>query len=417
MNFDIVFNYILKRTGVDYGSGPAGFARLLKRLGNPQEKFKIVHVAGTNGKGSVATMMACALECAGYKTGLFVSPHLINPVERIQINGMPISKKSFSQVVVEVFQKEEDALNFFEILTAAALVYFARKKVDYVVLETGLGGRKDPTNVCTAALSIITAVGIDHTQYLGSSLAQIAREKAGIIKAGVPVISGAMNPTVREIIAKMAKSKNAPLTFVGQGEPFWESSVDISSGRTLMRTDDGSVWPLHALGARQTLNACVVYQAAKTLGLPDCAVKKAFEIVELAGRFEMFCNGKNTVVLDGAHNPQAVELLMEFWRKTALSENAVLLCGFMKDKDYKKMLALLCPYFKTVIVTVPPSVRGAGEDEIRAALAKNAQIVFEPDWKKALALALTHKKTLCTGSFYLVGAVRARLESKAFKRV
>ena len=393
MSFDIVFNYILKRTGVDYGAGQDGFARLLQRLGNPQEQFKIVHVAGTNGKGSVATMTARALECAGYKTGLFVSPHLISPAERIQINGTPISKKSFSQVIVDVFQEEEDELNFFEILTAAALVYFARKKVDYAVLETGLGGRKDPTNACTAALSIITAVGLDHTQYLGSSLAQIAREKAGIIKAGVPVISGAMNPTVREIIAKTAKVQNAPLTFVGQGEPFWESSVDIPSGRTLMRTDDGSVWPLYALGARQVLNACVVYQAAKTLGLPARAVKKAFETVELAGRFEIF------------HS------------KTALSEDAVLLCGFMKDKDYKKMLALLRPYFKTVIVTVPPSARGAGEEEIRAALAKNAQIVFEPDWKKALGLALSHEKTLCTGSFYLVGAVRAKLENRAFKRV
>lgn len=417
MSFDIVFNYILKRTGVDYGAGQDGFVRLLQRLGNPQEQFKIVHVAGTNGKGSVSMMTARALECAGYKTGLFVSPHLISPAERIQINGTPISKKSFSQVIVDVFQEEEDELNFFEILTAAALVYFARKKVDYAVLETGLGGRKDPTNACTAALSIITAVGIDHTQYLGSSLAQIAREKAGIIKAGVPVISGAMNPTVREIIAKTAKVQNAPLTFVGQGEPFWESSVDIPQGRTLMRTDDGSVWPLHALGARQVLNACMVYQAAKTLGLPARAVKKAFETVELAGRFEIFHSGKNTVVLDGAHNPQAVKLLMEFWRKTALSEDAVLLCGFMKDKDYKKMLALLRPYFKTVIVTVPPSARGAGEEEIRAALAKNAQIVFEPDWKKALGLALSHEKTLCTGSFYLVGAVRAKLENRAFKRV
>lgn len=417
MSFDIVFNYILKRTGVDYGAGPDGFARLLARLGNPQNKFKIVHVAGTNGKGSVATMTARALECAGYNTGLFVSPHLVSPVERIQINGNPIAKNSFSQAVVDVFQEEEDELNFFEILTAAALVYFAHKKVDWAVLETGLGGRKDPTNVCTAVLSIITAIGLDHTQYLGSSLAQIAREKAGIIKPGVPVISGAMNPTVREIIAKTAKAQGAPLTFAGLGEPFWEVSAEPASGRTLLRMQDGSVWPLHALGARQTLNACMVYQAAKTLGLPARAVKKAFETVELPGRFEIFHNGKNTVVLDGAHNPQAVELLMEFWRKTVLSENAVLLCGFMKDKDYKKMLALLRPYFKTVIVTVPPSARGAGEEEIRDALPKNARIVFEPDWKKAFSRTLSYETTLCTGSFYLAGAVRGRVLNRGWKRI
>lgn len=417
MSFDIVFNYILKRTGVDYGAGPDGFARLLARLGNPQEKFKIVHVAGTNGKGSVSTLIAKTLEAAGYKTGLFVSPHLVSPVERIQINGSPIAKNSFSQAVVAVFQEEEDELNFFEILTAAALVYFARKKVDWAVLETGLGGRKDPTNACTAALSVITAIGLDHTQYLGSSLAQIAREKAGIIKPGVPVISGVMNPTVREIIAKTAKAKNAPLTFVGLGEPFWEASLDFKTGRTFLRAEDESLWPLHALGARQTLNACMVYQAAKMLGLPERALKKAFEQADLPGRFEIFGQDKNTLILDGAHNPQAVELLMDFWRKTPFAEDAVLLCGFMKDKDYKKMLSVLRPYFKTVVITVPPSARGAGEEEIRDALPKNARIVFEPDWKKAFALAAAHGTVLCTGSFYLAGAVRGWVQNRGWKRL
>ncbi len=417
MSFDIVFNYILKRTGMDYGAGPDGFARLLARLGNPQEKFKIVHVAGTNGKGSVSTLIAKTLQAAGYETGLFISPHLASPVERIQINGRPIAKPSFSQAVVDVFQEEEDELNFFEILTAAALVYFARKKVDWAVLETGLGGRKDPTNACTAALSVITSIGLDHTQYLGSSLAQIAREKAGIIKPGVPVISGTINPSVREIIAKTAKAKNAPLTFVGLGEPFWESAPDFKTGCTLLRTADGAEWPLHALGARQTLNACVVYHAAKTLGLPVRALKKAFEQVELPGRFEIFTQEKNTLILDGAHNPQAAELLMDFWRKTPFAEEAVLLCGFMQDKDYKKMLSLFRPYFKTVIVTVPPSPRGAGEEDIRGALAKNARIVFEPDWKKALSLAQAYATVLCTGSFYLVGAVRGVIENQGWKRI
>lgn len=417
MSFDIVFNYILKRTGVDYGAGPEGFARLLARLGNPQENFKIVHVAGTNGKGSVSTLVAQTLACAGYETGLFVSPHLVSPTERIQINGRPIAKPSFSQAVVDVFQEEEDELNFFEILTAAALVYFARKKVEWAVLETGLGGRKDPTNACTAALSIITSIGLDHTQYLGSSLAQIAREKAGIIKPGVPVISGTSNPSVREIIAKTAKAKNAPLTFVGLGEPFWESSLDFQTGCTLLRAPDGTEWPLHALGGRQTLNACVAYQAAKTLGVPVRALKKAFEQVELPGRFEIFKQEKNTLILDGAHNPQAIELLMDFWRKTPFAENAVLLCGFMQDKDYKKMLSVLRPYFKAVIVTVPPSPRGAGEEDIRGALAKNARVVFEPDWKKAFALAEAQGTVLCTGSFYLAGAVRGHIQNRGWKRI
>lgn len=409
MSFDIVFNYILKRSGIGCGAGPEGFRALLERLGNPQNRFKIVHVAGTNGKGSVCTLTARALACAGYKTGLFVSPHLVSPVERIQINGKPVSKQAFSNAVLAVFQEEEEELNFFEILTAAALVHFARRGVEYAVLETGLGGRKDPTNVCAPEVSIITSIGLDHMQYLGSNLKQIAREKAGIIKPGVPVISGTVNPAAREVIRKTAKERKAPLTFVGEGEPFYEYAYDFVNNQTVLHTPEGGEWLLRALGRRQTINACVTYQAAKLLGLPDAAVKKAFETLSLPGRFEVARAGKTTFILDGAHNPQAVELLLEFWRKTPFTEGTTLLCGFMKDKDYKKMLSLLCPCFEDVIVTVPPSLRGAGEEEIRAALPKKARVAFEPDWKKALARAKKSSRVLCTGSFYLVGAVRGKL--------
>lgn len=277
MSFDIVFNYILKRSGVGCGAGPEGFRALLERLGNPQNRFKIIHVAGTNGKGSVCTMTARALACAGYKTGLFVSPHLVSAVERIQINGAPVSKQAFSNAALAVFQEEEEELNFFEILTAAALVHFARRGVEYAVLETGLGGRKDPTNICTPVLSLITSIGLDHMQYLGSSLAQIAREKAGIIKPGVPVISGTVNPAAREVIRKTAKEKRAPLTFVSEGEPFFEYAYDYVNNQTVLHTQDGREWLLHALGRRQTINACVAYHAAKLLGLPDAAVKKALD--------------------------------------------------------------------------------------------------------------------------------------------
>ena len=414
MSFDIVFNYILKRTGVGLGAGRDGFSRLLARLGNPQEKCKIIHVAGTNGKGSVCTLLAHTLACAGYKTGLFVSPHLQNPTERIQFNGKPISKQVFSKIVLEVFQEEEEELNFFEILTAAALVYFVRKKADYVVLETGLGGRKDPTNVCLPVLSIITSIGLDHTQYLGSTLTQIAREKAGIIKPGVPVISGTVNPAAREVISKAAKVKKAPRTFVGLGEPFFDYAYDFVNGQTVLHTEqEGDEWMLHALGTRQVINACVVYQAAKQLGLAEKAVRKGLESVSLPGRFEVLRCGKTLLVLDGAHNPQAVELLVDFWRKSPYYENATLLCGFMKDKDYKKMLTLLSPHFKEIIVTVPPSSRGADQELIEEALPARTQIVFEADWGKALQRALTRERVLCTGSFYLAGAVRNRLSKRA----
>ncbi len=409
MSFDIVFNYILKRSGIGCGAGLDGFARLLERLGNPQNCYKIIHVAGTNGKGSVCTMLARTLECAGYKTGLFVSPHLVSATERIQLNGVPVSKQRFSQAVLEVFQEEEEELNFFEILTAAALVYFAKQQAEYVVLETGMGGRKDPTNVCRPVLTLITSIGLDHMQYLGSSLSQIAYEKAGIIKPGVPVISGTVNPAARDVIRKIAKEKKAPLVFVGEGEPFYEYAYDFVNNQTVLHTRERQEWLLHALGRRQTINACVVYQAAKRLKLPEAAVRKGLETVVLPGRFEVVRLGENTFILDGAHNPQAVELLMEFWQKTPFTHDTALLCGFMKDKDYKKMLSLLCPHFSRIILTVPPSVRGAGEPDLLAALPKQAKVLFEPNWKKALALARKSPRILCTGSFYLVGAVRGKL--------
>ena len=409
MSFDIVFNYILRRSGIGCGAGPEGFCELLERLGNPQNQYKIIHVAGTNGKGSVCTLTARILTCAGYKTGLFVSPHLVSPTERIQIDGEAISKKQFSQAVLEVFQEEEEELNFFEILTAAALVYFARQKVQYAVLETGLGGRKDPTNSCVPVLSLITSIGLDHMQYLGSSLTQIAREKAGIIKPGVPVISGTVNPAARDVIRQTAKKQKAPLRFVGEGEPFFEYAYDFVNNQTVLHTRDGEEWLLHALGRRQAINACVAYQAARLLGVSDQAVAQAFETVSLPGRFEVARAGKNLFVLDGAHNPQAVELLVEFWQKTPFTHDTALLCGFMRDKDYKKMLALLCPHFERIILTVPPSPRGVAEADLRSALPKKANIVFEPDWKKALQLAKKSPRVLCTGSFYLVGAVRGKL--------
>ena len=170
MNFNDWFLDLQTRTAHTNGAGLVAFKKLLARLNNPQEKYKIVHVAGTNGKGTVCTLLAHALTQAGKKTGLFVSPHLISPTERIQLNGAAITPDDFINAVQKVRAHEQEPLNFFEILTAAAFVYFAEKNAQYVVLETGLGGRKDPTNACTPVLSILTSVGLDHTQLLGDTL-------------------------------------------------------------------------------------------------------------------------------------------------------------------------------------------------------------------------------------------------------
>lgn len=394
------------------GAGLAAFGRLLARLNHPQNSYKIIHVAGTNGKGTVCTLLAHALTCAGYKTGLFVSPHLISPTERIQLNAQAVAEADFKEAVQRVLSAQEEKLNFFELLTAAAFVYFARQKAEYVVLETGLGGRKDPTNVCEPVLSVITSVGLDHTHVLGNTLEQIAAEKAGIIKPGVPVLCADVAPEAAQVIEQTVLKNQAPLTWVREGQPFYEYAYDFVNGFTTLHTADREEWELHLLGGKQTQNACLVYQAAKCLGLPEAAVQTAFETVRLPGRFERIKKGKTSFVLDGAHNPQAMQSLLDFWQKTPYAlQQPALLCGFMKDKDFARMLSLLTPHFKHVFLTLPPSARAAGAEDLGSLLAL-PQVTFEPDYLTALKQVSAETVVLCTGSFYLVGAVRARLGEK-----
>lgn len=409
MNFNEWFYDLQTRTAPNAGAGLTAFKALLTRLNSPQNKIKIIHVAGTNGKGTVCTLLAHTLTCAGHKTGLFVSPHLINPTERIQINGQEISQADFVQAVQTVLAAQQEPLNFFELITAAALVYFAAQKVQYAVLETGLGGRKDPTNVCAPILSIITSIGLDHTHVLGGTLAQIAAEKAGIVKPGVSVFCGDVADEAATVIEQAVVNNHTSLTWVRAGYPFYEYAYDFMNGFTILHTAEREEWNLHLLGGLQTQNACLVYQAARQLGVPESAVKTAFETVQLPGRFERIKKGNTTFILDGAHNPQAVQALLNFWQKTPYAlQQPTLLCGFMKDKNFKEMLSALAPHFARVIVTVPPSARAATQTDFGDVL-RVPNITFEPDYKAALVLVQNAPVVLCTGSFYLVGAVKKEL--------
>lgn len=411
MNFNDWFLDLQTRTSRNAGAGLPAFSKLLERLGNPQNSPKIIHVAGTNGKGSVCTLLAHTLACAGHKTGLFVSPHLISPTERIQINGQAISQEDFIQSVQTVLAAQQEPLNFFELLTAAAWMYFAAQRAQYVVLETGLGGRKDPTNVCTPVLSIITSIGLDHTAVLGHTLAEIATEKAGIIKPGVPVLCGEVPVQAATEIEQAVIENHTLLTWVKEGQPFYEYAYDFVNGFTTLHTADRTEWNLHLLGSKQTQNACLVYACARKLGVAACAIKSAFETVWLPGRFERVRTGHTTFILDGAHNPQAVGELLAFWQKTPYAlQQPALLCGFMKDKDFKTMLPLLAPHFARVIVTVPPSPRAATQADY-GELLQGENIIFQPDYPAAVKQAGQSSVVLCTGSFYLVGAVRGNLPS------
>ncbi len=409
MNFESWFYDLQTRTAYNAGVGLTAFKALLLRLKNPQHNYKIIHVAGTNGKGTVCTLLAHTLTCAGHKTGLFVSPHLVSPTERVQVNGQQISEEDFVSCVQTVLQAQQEPLNFFELITAAALVYFAAQRVEYAVLETGLGGRKDPTNVCVPILSIITSIGLDHTTILGSTLAQIAAQKAGIIKPGVPVLCGDVPVEAATVIEQAVVDHHTTLTWVREGYPFYEYAYDFINGFTVLHTAQRTEWNLHLLGEKQTQNACIVYQAARQLGAPESVIKTAFETVQLPGRFERVKKSNTTFILDGAHNPQAMQALLNFWQKTPYAlQRPTLLCGFMKDKDFKQMLQMLAPHFARVIVTVPPSARAATQEDF-GELLRASNITFEPDYKAAFVLAQQEPVVLCTGSFYLVGAVKKKL--------
>ncbi len=404
MNFNTLYHTL--QTRPQTGAGLPAFGRLLERLEHPQNNYKIIHVAGTNGKGTVCTLLARTLACAGFQTGLFLSPHLVSPAERIQLNGTQISEGDFCVAVQTVLAQEKEPLNFFEMLTAAAFVYFAQKNAQYVVLETGLGGRKDPTNVCTPVLSVITSVGLDHTHILGGTLAQIAAEKAGIIKPGVPVLCGDTVPQAARVLEQTAITQQAPLTWIKEGFPFYEYAYDFVNGFTALHTTDRQEWNLHLLGGKQTQNACLVYHAARQLGVAEYAIKTAFETVNLPGRFEQIRRGKTTFILDGAHNPPAVQNLLEFWQKTPYAhQRPTLLCGFMKDKDFKQMLRVLSPHFARIIITKPPAVRAATRAEVEP-FVSTTHSTFEEDYHAALQQVQQDPVVLCTGSFYLVGAVK-----------
>ena len=409
MRFDDLYASLLERSQAK-GVGLAGLRVLLAKLGNPQKKMNSIHVAGTNGKGSVCALLARTLTCGGYRTGLFVSPHLISPTERIQIDGKCIGKKAFAAAVQKVLACETKKLNFFEILTSAAFVYFAQQKVQYAVLETGLGGRKDPTNICVPILSVITSIGLDHTQILGNTLTKIATEKAGIIKQNTPVFCGPLPPAAQKVICQRAESVHAPLQIVKEGEPFSLCKINWPRNQMILALGKER-WPLHLVGDRQPQNACLVYQICTYLKVPHPIIKKSFRAISFPCRWETFCVGGQTWILDGAHNPQAVQSLLKLWKKHPAYPHAALFCGFMKDKNYKKMLQLLCPHFEQVIITVPPSSRGAKASDFGPFLRRPG-LRFLPNYEEILALPSSQKIIFCTGSFYLVGGVRRLLTKK-----
>lgn len=393
--------------------------RFMELLGNPDKNIKIIHVAGTNGKGSTCAYMNAILISEGEKVGMFTSPHLIEMTERIQINGQEISKEkfvdAFQLVIKAVKQLEEENLphpTFFEFLLGMAMTTFALEKATYAILETGLGGRLDATNVFNhPQATVITSIGLDHEAYLGDTIEQIAGEKAGIIKHKIPVIYDGHQEKVAVVIEKKAYEMETKCKKISDSAFEIIEKTDKYIAFYLKDAYDKTItWKIKNRGTFQVTNAVLgLTTLMKIRGREDCHLqlwKEAIENVKWAGRMEEISKG---IFLDGAHNVAALEAVAEDMKQVD-----VLLFSAVSDKNYEEMIKVLTARIKSnaYIVTAIDDSRGVATNELVQLISKEvAEPVYcvetvEEAWNLLKKLKPNDGKALCLGSLYLVGMVK-----------
>ncbi len=340
---------------------------LMDALGNPQANYPVIHIAGTKGKGSVAALCASALTAAGYRTGLYTSPHLEDYVERIRVDGSPLTHQGLAALVDEVKPAvaRVPKLTTFEITTAIGFLAFARQSVDAAVIEVGLGGRLDATNVVTPRVSVITSLSMDHTAVLGDTLAKIAGEKAGIIKEAVPVVSAPQKEEALEALLRVARERSAPVTLVGRDVTFEAQGASLD-GQEFRIQDMEFKIPL--LGSYQVLNAAVAYAALKQSGLnvSDAALREGFSRVKWPARFEV-ARREPPVVFDSAHNEDSFARLRETLERHFPSRQVYLILGASEDKNLAGMLRVMKPLIRELIVTRADHPRALDVEKIQSA--------------------------------------------------
>jgi dihydrofolate synthase/folylpolyglutamate synthase len=418
MTYDAAVSYLynLQKHGIKLGLET--MTALIARLGRPDTRYRILHIAGTNGKGSTAAMSAAMLQAAGHRVGLYTSPHLVEFSERIRVDGRMISEADIGRLA-EVLQKaaEPDLLpTFFECTTAMALQYFAEAQVDVAVLEVGLGGRFDATNVVTPVACAVTTIALDHQEYLGTTLSSVAYEKAGIIKPLVPVVVGRMSDEAGETIEQVAEERGAPLSRLGREfEVAGMPERFRFSGRT--RRYDNLVCSLS--GAHQVDNcACALslIEAAGERGLDvgETAVREGLRTVQWPGRLEVV-DRTPLVVLDGAHNPAAAAAIAEYmqaFRRVNPESRVILVLGMMRDKDHLGFAKPFRGLVDQVVLTQAGLSRSATVDELYGALQElwpsaRAEAVSADALTLARRLARTQDLICVTGSLMLIGDVKA----------
>ena len=393
--------------------GLEAITNLLMRLGNPQKSYKTILIAGTNGKGSTAAMAASILHSAGYKAGLYTSPHLIDVRERIVVSGRKITKKEFSQAVTDVKSKLKQQVTYFEFLTTAAFLYFQRQQVDIAVLEVGLGGRLDATNVCKPIVSVITNIGFDHTAYLGSSLRAIAREKAGIIKRHGVCITAAKQKQVLEVLSSICLERRAKLYRLGSDIRIKKQKDDLLTYQGLQRNLRSLPIPLK--GSHQYSNAALALAAVELCGkkgfpVDDEAISRGLANTHWDARLEILQNNP-LFLLDGAHNPAGIRVLCQALKKDFSYRHLIFIFGALADKNYREMLRIIAPLSSKIILTQLKAGRAVPVDDMAKVLSKMGYpVIVTKNVGKAIervqALAGPADLICATGSLYLAGEVK-----------
>jgi dihydrofolate synthase/folylpolyglutamate synthase len=404
------------------------FRLFLGDLGYPERAFPSVLVAGTKGKGSVATLVAAALAASGRRVGLYTSPHLGSLRERIAVGGAPISESDFAERIACIAPALEGrgggAASFrtwFEIVTAAAFLHFRAERVDVAVLEVGLGGRLDATNVVEPEVSVVTSISLDHTKTLGSTLEEIAREKAGILRDGGVAVFAPQPPPARRVLVAEARRRSATVFEAGRDFTWRERRADARGG-LFDYAGEGTIEGIRLglAGAFQFENAAVALRAVEALGasgfrVAEPEIRSAFAGARWPGRFEVF-PGEPAILLDGAHNPYSIEVLMRSVARVFPGRRVVALFAASRDKDQAGMLAALAPAVSRVVFTEASALRAAPAPALIAlaqgvAPVRPAEAVPTPldALARARALAEPDDLLLVTGSLYLVGAVREAL--------
>ena len=415
----IAYLYGLQKFGIKFGL--AKISKLLSCLDNPHKKLSFIHIAGTNGKGSTAACLASVLSKAGYRVGLYTSPHLTSFTERIKIGNHEISRKDVDRLTQLLINKARkiDSITFFEFVTAMALLYFAEKNVDLCILEVGMGGRLDATNVVSPIISIITNISKEHEYYLGNTILEIAREKAGIIKKKSSLITGATQANVLTLFRK--RCHNLQTEFYCLGKDFSiKTRNNYSSYHGI--NFNLEVIKIGLFGDFQYNNAAIALAAIELLRMKDYhigdkAIYRGLKDVYWPGRLEIVKKAP-VVILDGAHNPVAMKSLRKALIKNFNFEKLILILGIMEDKNIKGMLKEIVPYAHKVILCKPNMNRAASPTSLAGIIkVYNVKHYKVDDVKEAILYALStasKKDLICVaGSLFTVGEAREVFKKKS----